>query len=68
MKPYSKELNMRVLADVDTGTPGEQVAETFSVSLPTLKRWVKGRWESGEVELEPLPGRRLPGKGGQGLR
>jgi hypothetical protein len=29
---------LRVLAAVDAGTPREEVAETFSVSVPTIKR------------------------------
>jgi transposase len=57
MKPYSKDLRLRVLAAVDAGKPREQVAKTFSVSMPTIKRWLKRRWESGDVEPEPIPGR-----------
>jgi transposase len=33
MKPYSKDLRLRVLAAVDAGTPREEVAKTFSVSI-----------------------------------
>ncbi len=33
MKPYSKELKSRVLAAVDAGKLGEEVAKTFSVSM-----------------------------------
>src|ERR671913_170817 len=57
MKPYSKDLRLRVLAAVDAGTPREQVAKTFSVSIPTIKRWLKRRRETGDVEPEPIPGR-----------
>ena len=57
MKPYSKDLRLRVLSAVDAGTPREQVAKTFSVSMPTIKRWLKRRRESGDVEPEPIPGR-----------
>jgi transposase len=42
MKPYSKDLRLRVLSAVDAGTPREEVAETFSVSMPTIKRWLEG--------------------------
>jgi transposase len=38
MKPYSKDLRLRVLAAVDAGKPREEVAKTFSVSVPTIKR------------------------------
>jgi transposase len=62
MKPYSKDLRIRVLAAVDRGEPREEVAETFSVSMPTIKRWLKRRRETGGVEAIPIPGRpRLKG-------
>jgi transposase len=57
MKPYSKDLRLRVLAAVDAGKPREEVAETFSVSMPTIKRWLRRRRESGDVEPKPIPGR-----------
>ena len=62
MKPYSKDLRLRVLAAVDRGVPREEVARTFSVSVPTIKRWLKRRRETGDVEPKPIPGRpRLKG-------
>jgi transposase len=57
MKPYSKDLRLRVLSAVDTGSPREEVAKTFSVSMPTIKRWLKRRRETGGVEPNPIPGR-----------
>jgi len=57
MKPYSKDLRMRVLAAVDRGAPREEVARTFSVSVPTIKRWLRRRRETGGVEPKPIPGR-----------
>lgn len=57
MKPYSKDLRLRVLAAVDAGTPREEVAKTFSVSMPTIKRWLKRRRETGDVQPKPIPGR-----------
>jgi transposase len=57
MKPYSKDLRLRVLATVDAGKPREQVAKTFSVSMPTIKRWLRRRPETGDVEPMPIPGR-----------
>jgi transposase len=36
MKPYSKDLRLRVLSAVDRGVPREEVAKTFSVSMPTI--------------------------------
>ena len=66
MKPYSKDLRLRVLAAVDRGVPREEVAKTFSVSVPTIKRWLKRRRESGDVEPKPIPGR--PGVKGAALQ
>jgi transposase len=57
MKPYSKDLRIRVLAAVDGGTPREEAAKTFSVSVPSIKRWLKRRRETGDVEPKPIPGR-----------
>jgi transposase len=57
MKPYSKDLRLRVLSAVDAGSPREEVAKTFSVSMPTIKRWLKRRRESGDVEPRAIPGR-----------
>jgi transposase len=33
MKPYSKDLRLRVLSAVDAGTPREEVAKTFSLGV-----------------------------------
>lgn len=57
MKPYSKDLRLRVLAAVNRGVPREEVAKTFSVSVPTIKRRLKRRRETGDVEPKPIPGR-----------
>ncbi len=48
---------MRVLSAVDAGTPREQVAKTFSVSMPTIKRWLRRHRETGDVEPRAIPGR-----------
>lgn len=57
MKPYSKDLRIRVLAAVDGGTPREEVAKTFSVSVSSIKRWLKRRRQTGDVAPKPIPGR-----------
>jgi len=57
MKPYSEDLRLRVLAAVDHGTPRDEVSRTFSVSLPTIKRWLRRRCETGGIEPKPIPGR-----------
>jgi transposase len=50
MKPYSIDLRSRVLAAVDRGVSREEVANTFSVSMPSIKRWLKLRRETGGLE------------------
>jgi transposase len=58
MKPYSKDLRLRVLAAVERGMSRKEVAETFGVSLATIKRWPKRRREIGDVvEAKSMPGR-----------
>ena len=57
MKPYSKDSRLRVLAAVDRGVPREEVAKTFSVSVPSIKRWLRLRRETGHVE----PRKGVPG-------
>ena len=46
MKPYSKDLRLRVLAALDAGRPREKVAKTFLVSMPTIKlaKETSGDW------------------------
>jgi transposase len=55
MKPYSKVLRLRVLAAVDAGKPREELARTFSESMPTIKRWLRRCKETGDVEPQPIP-------------
>jgi transposase len=56
MKPYSKDLRMRVLAAVDRGTPREEVVRVFSVSEATVRRWLRLRRETGGVDPKPPSG------------
>jgi transposase len=64
MKPYSKDLRLRVLAAVDRGVPREEeVPKTFSVSVASIKRWLNRRRETGNVEPRPIPGRPATKKG-----
>ena len=58
MKPYSKDLRLKVLAAVDRGMPRAEAAKVFGVSLPSIKRYLKMRRETGDVEPKPLPGPR----------
>jgi transposase len=56
MKAYSKDLRLKVLDAVDRGMPRKEVARIFGISLPSIKRWIKRRRESGDVEAKPIPG------------
>jgi transposase len=56
MKPYSKDLRLRVLAAIDRGMPRKEVARVFGVSEPTIRRYLRLRRESGDVEPKPVPG------------
>ena len=46
-----------MLSAVDAGRPREELAKIFSVSMPTIKRWLRRRRESGDVEPKPIPAR-----------
>jgi transposase len=56
MRAYSKDLRLKVLAAIDRGVPRKEVAQIFGVSLPTIKRWLKRRRETGDVEPKQIPG------------
>jgi len=56
MKPYSKDLRVKVLAAVDRGMPRKDVARIFGVSEPTIRRYLKLRRETGDLEPRPVPG------------
>ena len=57
MSAYSKDLRLKVLTAVDRGMPRKEVAEVFGVSPATIKRWIKLRRETGDVEAKLIPGR-----------
>jgi transposase len=57
MRAYSKDLRLRVLSAVDRGMPrAAEVAKTFGVSMPTIKRYLKLRRETGDIEPKPILG------------
>ena len=56
MKPYSKDLRLKVLAACDRGMPREEVVRAFGVSAPTVRRYLRLRRQSGDVESRPVPG------------
>src|SRR5215208_6116960 len=56
MRPYSEDLRERVMAAVDRGEQREDVAERFSVSVPTITRWLRLKRETGSLAPKPVPG------------
>lgn len=57
MKAYSQDLRQRVLRAIDSGESQSEAAETFAVSVPTIKRYLRQRRESGHVLPKAIPGR-----------
>jgi transposase len=57
MKAYSQDLRQRVLRAIDAGESQAEVAETFAISVATIKRYLKQRRESGHVMPKAIPGR-----------
>ena len=55
---YSKELRIRAVEAVERGIPRKAVVETFSISLTTLKRWLRKRREGEDLS----PGTSTGGK------
>jgi transposase len=66
MNAYSKDLRLKVLSAIDRGIPRKEVAYLFGVSLSTLKRWLKRRRQTGDVNTYEIPGR--PSVKGTALR
>jgi transposase len=58
MQIYSKDLRVRAVAVVERGIPRREVAETFSVSLTTLKRWLRTSREGKDLSPRFSTGRR----------
>ncbi len=57
MNAYSRDLRLKTLAAIDRGIPSKEVAELFGVSLSTIKRWLKRRRLTGDVDIHKIPGR-----------
>lgn len=56
-EPYLKDLRLKVLAACDRGRPSrEEVLRAFGVSAPTVRRYLRLRRETGDVEPRPVPG------------
>ena len=55
---YSKDLRTRAVEAVERGIPRKDVVETFSVSLRTLKRWLRKRREGEDLSPGTSTGRK----------
>jgi transposase len=58
MEIYSKDLRIRAVDAVERGIPRREVVEIFSISLTTLKRWLKMRREGKDLSPGISTGRR----------
>jgi transposase len=58
MDIYSKDLRIRAVAAVEKGIPRKEVVELFSISLTTLKRWLKMSREGKDLSPGVSTGRR----------
>src|SRR5688572_3092150 len=56
MRPYSEDLRWRMVTAVEGGMERAAAVEVFAVSLPTIKRWLKQRRETGDLAARPVPG------------
>jgi len=55
---YSKDLRVRAVDAVERGIPRRDVLETFSISLTTLKRWLRKRREGQDLSPGTSKGRK----------
>jgi transposase len=61
MKPYSNDLRHRIVEAYDSGEHSlAEVAELFSVSLATVKNFVRRNRETGSADALPHAGGRKP--------
>jgi transposase len=56
VKPYPKDLRLRVLAAVDRGMPKAEAARVFSVSASSIRRYLRLRRKTGDLDPKPVPG------------
>ncbi len=56
MKAYSQDLRQRVLRAIDSGESQIETAEAFAVSVPTIKRYLRQRRETGHVLPKGIEG------------
>ena len=65
MKPYSKDLRLKIVAACDRGMPRKEVARIFGVSEPSVRRYLRLRRQTGGVDPKPVPG--PPARKGEAL-
>ncbi len=58
MEIYSKDLRVRAVAAVERSIPRREVVETFSISLTTLKRWLRMKREGKDLSPRFSTGRK----------
>src|SRR5256886_11256310 len=56
-RSYSVDLRERVLQAVDKGYRRTEIMKLFGISRATIKRYLKQRRETGNVNVRPIPGR-----------
>jgi transposase len=57
MRSFSPDLRLRIVAALDAGQPTSAVAERFSVSPRTVRRYRQRRRDRGSLDPTPHPGR-----------
>lgn len=57
MKRLSFDLRERAIAAYDAGVSQEEIAFQFSISVSSVKRWLRRRRETGSFEALISPGR-----------
>src|SRR3954454_10769457 len=57
MKAYSQDLRQRIVDTVEQTDNKTQTAQTFQVSVSTVKRLIKLKATTGVLDPKPLPGR-----------
>lgn len=58
MEIYSKDLRVRAVGAVERGIPRKDVVETFSISLTTLKRWIRKKRDGTDLSPRSSTGRK----------
>ncbi|HEX4207096.1 MAG TPA: helix-turn-helix domain-containing protein, partial [Ktedonobacteraceae bacterium] len=55
MRAYSQDLRQCILRAVDQGMPRAEIIKTFAISRSTVKRYLKLRRETGDVQPKAIP-------------